>query len=747
MKYVLPRLQITPRVPRKDITLSVRCNIGKIKNDINLENLEKEHYILQNQVLVDFFKGKDFIPLSDFYSKSIQEDFDLFGGFYTVTIDNIDYDVRLYFYKFKHPELLSSSFISKYELIFQQAYLIKDNILDMDYHEYRMTMFKTDLCAPKYMDTNYVQHPLVQTPLRNYQKFNIRRMLDIHSTGVPVKITNNLIMDFPNDLYYDFTAKKFMNYDDIPVTIIHSGILSDEPGIGKTLQFIAFVIHLINNSFLNDDDKILILVPDDLKTHWIMQFDKHAISLDTIPITLMGFNEFRKVDLYKKADVEFIKRHKMIGIDEMHVLYTSKTDIFEKILRLNFPYRWGITGTPILTHSCLFNIIKFLTGMNFHNERIANIPSVQDQIIKLFLKNTIKNTLDETKLPPVVYHNVQTHLDIVYQTMYESESKSLGSVKSLQKLIGSLDLLANRDITNKMTPKELKQSMINRYKTIFDNAVSELEQLVTQLKNIHECKEKFTAPEYINRVSHFEQLIKKKDSEVHRHRGVYEFIVKSINDINKIVNSNGEETDVDENCPICMNYHTPPISYIKTCGHYFCKECFDAFMGMTKLSHSRMSCPFCRSAYSNNDIVVVTDVCDITCSSKCQALLDIIGKSKDDRFIVFTQFPEMIDNLISIFTRHNINSIKFQDFNSVGNKDDYSVIILSSIDNAAGHDLSFINNVIIFEPFEDVMYCKNIEEQLIGRVYRIGQTKSEVNVYRLITMGTIDEQIYSKFLQ
>ena len=76
---------------------------------------------------------------------------------------------------------------------------------------------------------------------------------------------------------------------------------------------------------------------------------------------------------------------------------------------------------------------------------------------------------------------------------------------------------------------------------------------------------------------------------------------------------------------------------------------------------------------------------------------------------------------------------------------DARVIILSSEENAAGIDLTEFNNVIIYEPFEDSMYCREIEKQLIGRVHRINQTKS-VNVYRLIMMNTIEEVIYSKFI-
>jgi SNF2 family DNA or RNA helicase len=69
---------------------------------------------------------------------------------------------------------------------------------------------------------------------------------------------------------------------------------------------------------------------------------------------------------------------------------------------------------------------------------------------------------------------------------------------------------------------------------------------------------------------------------------------------------------------------------------------------------------------------------------------------------------------------------------------------LSSEENAAGINLIEFNNVIIFEPFEDSMYCKEIYHQLIGRVHRHGQLQ-EVNIYLMMMLNTIEETIYSKF--
>ena len=58
------------------------------------------------------------------------------------------------------------------------------------------------------------------------------------------------------------------------------------------------------------------------------------------------------------------------------------------------------------------------------------------------------------------------------------------------------------------------------------------------------------------------------------------------------------------------------------------------------------------------------------------------------------------------------------------------VLILSSKDESCGLDLSFVSDIIIFEPILG-NYVKDIEKQIVGRIYRINQI-SECNVHRLI---------------
>ena len=68
---------------------------------------------------------------------------------------------------------------------------------------------------------------------------------------------------------------------------------------------------------------------------------------------------------------------------------------------------------------------------------------------------------------------------------------------------------------------------------------------------------------------------------------------------------------------------------------------------------------------------------------------------------------------------------------------------MSSDENASGIDeLKSFSNMIIFEPFLDYSYGKQIEKQLVGRIRRIGKVDNIVNVYRYYVSGTIEEKIY-----
>ncbi len=157
-------------------------------------------------------------------------------------------------------------------------------------------------------------------------------------------------------------------------------------------------------------------------------------------------------------------------------------------------------------------------------------------------------------------------------------------------------------------------------------------------------------------------------------------------------------------------------------------------------SRTEVNCPMCRQPITQNENIIVNHISHINLSTKNHELVKII-KENDSRFIILTQFNQMIDKFLTMLTKLNISVTDYQTYQT--SKKDAQVLILSSEQNAEGINLTMFDKIIIFEPFEDSLYCKEIEKQLIGRIHRIGK-KEEVDVYRLITKDTIEEEIYSK---
>mmetsp|Transcript_28934 Transcript_28934/g.25554 ORF Transcript_28934/g.25554 Transcript_28934/m.25554 type:complete len:93 (+) Transcript_28934:1-279(+) len=64
----------------------------------------------------------------------------------------------------------------------------------------------------------------------------------------------------------------------------------------------------------------------------------------------------------------------------------------------------------------------------------------------------------------------------------------------------------------------------------------------------------------------------------------------------------------------------------------------------------------------------------------------------------------------------------------------FDVLLISSKCVSVGLNLQCANHIIFLDPQTNV----SLDKQAIGRCWRLGQTK-KVNVYRLITKGTIEE--------
>jgi SNF2 family DNA or RNA helicase len=715
MSYIVPYIDIFPiNFNTNDYSTVIKTTIGKLKDEINYEQIIPK--LFKNTEFADFVESSNykFQVMENYFSKEVETNFDIYGGTYSENVDNIEYTIKIYFYKIKNPELLTSDIIDKFELIFRYDYFTKNNILNMTWHNYRLSLFFDNINqhTKQQFYKIYNNHPLCKTKLYYHQMNNITKMLYIHYNSTDIYISDNMPMYFDNNLIYDMVKRKFIQQSDIKLFKLNSGMIFDEPGTGKTLQFILYLLEV--------NIKALVLVPNDnIKQVWISEFNKH-INLEKMPFTILTFNELQN-------DTSLLAKFELIGIDEIHNLYKKNNTLFDKIVSSNIKYRWGITGTPFITDDSLFNIIKFLTGDIFNNERIANIPSLQNNFLKLFLKNCKIDMINDYNWPDLNIENIFVELDLVQKNIYNTEKKLLNRTDNLRKLVCEIQLTLGE--LNIQTPKELKEYCIIHYKKLYDNEIEKLNKLLIQYDNIIKNEGSFNYNEFIERINHFKKLIDKQKDVVQNNKSAYKYFKNNIENISNII----DKKNNDETCPICLGEHVPPIIYIKICGHYFCKDCIDSVIS-DKIS---FKCPICRNDTSKEDIIYVNNISYINYSAKIHKLLDII-KDSNKKYIIFTQFDKVINNFEKYLTS---NSISCQVYNDNNFNKDAQVLILSSSNNAEGINLSMYDSIIIFEPFQYNMFYKEIEKQLIARIYRIGRTES-VNVIRLITKDTIEEEIY-----
>src|SRR5204863_5636000 len=119
-----------------------------------------------------------------------------------------------------------------------------------------------------------------------------------------------------------------------------------------------------------------------------------------------------------------------------------------------------------------------------------------------------------------------------------------------------------------------------------------------------------------------------------------------------------------------------------------------------------------------------------------------------DRTLLFSQFTSVLDILEAVLETVNISFSRIDGAVSVAERQDLidqyhqdesiQVFMLSTKAGGAGINLACANKVIIFDssfnPQEDI--------QAENRAHRVGQTR-EVEVVRLVTKDTIEEQIYA----
>jgi SNF2 family DNA or RNA helicase len=209
-------------------------------------------------------------------------------------------------------------------------------------------------------------------------------------------------------------------------------------------------------------------------------------------------------------------------------------------------------------------------------------------------------------------------------------------------------------------------------------------------------------------------------------------------------------TEEEITCSICLGEIDSDFTLLQ-CGHAYCTICLKAMLAQTS-----DKCPQCQFSLRNTVFytpkikeIVNKDFAELIkkYGTKIAHLINICKKTlAGDKTIVYCDSPSLIDNLVMILNDNGIDSItpdpRISIIKTVKefqlNK---QVLVLSSEFNASGLNIQFAKNIILLQPIRgEYARVRQTENQIIGRLHRIGQTK-EINLIRLIIKNSIETEI------
>lgn len=549
--------------------------------------------------------------------------------------------------------------------------------------------------------------------LFDYQIDNINWMIDRETEGYKFSLVFDKIIDLPDGRKFNYNQCKMISneeHDKTNIMDFRGGIIMDEVGIGKTVQ----ILSLIKN---NPEMKTVILVPAHLVSHWHSQMEKHFKS-EFNNVSIVSFDEMAVID----------KSYERLIIDEIHEIFTQKKE--NQLFKLPcIKFRWGLSATPFPEGiKSLLNMLQYLIwdpSISFFSIKNYHLLPLWKN---MFRCNTHKSIIKEVDIKKVTEINHFIGLLPIEKSIYDTEAMN-GKTDNLtlRKICCNLHMIYNDgEVNETLSKKVFIETTIQYYKVKHEQSIAHeislnktLDEIKTQIKKVYLIP--VVSNELTQSLHHYENLVKEAQREVESKKSQYEHITSCLND--------------SEECPICMDTLPSPFMITK-CKHFFCTPCIT-----NSLKHVA-KCPVCRTPTTLKECTLIADNVLFPTSSKISEILKIVNSSTN-KFILYTQFPSIVHTLIEVLNSLNIPTTALGDADPKV-FDKYRVIVASSTNQSSGIDLTYFNNMIIFEPYiHDYRYMKAYEKQIIGRINRLGQTKS-CNVFRIISNKTIESDIFFK---
>ncbi len=629
-----------------------------------------------------------------------------------------------------------------------------------------------------YFKSKAIDQPeFIKTPLYLYQKVNVHWMSMREKEPLPIELSEDKVINWGPKLEINVTKNQVIDklkykWNKDSLNYLVGGCLCDDVGLGKTLQVLTLA--------LMQPSTTLIIVPAHLVTHWVDEYNKHVDSNwdsklvvcngKTIESDIAQYNESttRLIVLgtfvHLKAGLFTKFKFNRVVIDEFHEIVNEQANNLDK-LHANF--KWVVTATPFVNSQMINHILNWIGKYPIQYQQITKYKKYINTFSEMFRKNTKANVEKEIGLPQIKEIKYYLTFSQKERLYYDSICNSSDANKMRKNFCINPNLYFKSDDTvdsfvsidalddtikahHQKEYDEQEQKLLKFKSSLIVNYMKQLlgvatdNNLIKSLDSILD-KDVNVVWKQLEHVPEFSITIKNNMGQLYNLTKTLDDVKSRITYFNsqlELINKTKqtEETEThecdDTDCGICLGSLDSQFTILH-CGHMFCYECIKL------LSQSTLTkCPMCKTGITNTtNYLVGVDAKPTDYGTKISKLIKIC-KEKKSKIILFSHTKALLNNLSSILAKSNIKAKLFnQNEPNTFESDDTQVLILSSESNASGLNFQYVQTVILLEPLEgEYIYRKQIENQIIGRLHRIGQTKP-IEFIRFIISDSIETDI------
>ncbi|KAK4695561.1 hypothetical protein P7C71_g2213, partial [Lecanoromycetidae sp. Uapishka_2] len=540
-------------------------------------------------------------------------------------------------------------------------------------------------------------------------------------------------------------------------TLASGGILSDDMGMGKTLEMISLIVGDADTS--SPFKATLIVAPVGVMSNWSGQIAHHVKTEHALRVLTyhgngkkpMKAEDFADYDVvitsYGTLATEYLPRGKKdppaipraqglfsmnwrrVILDEGHIIRNPSTKAALAATNLIARSRWVLTGTPIINNlKDLYSLVRFI-GLTGGLERLEIFNSI---LIRPLNQGDVNASLLLQALMATICLRRKKEMKFVDLKLPE-----------LSEYVHRIDFLPHEKEKYEALQAEAK-GLLTTYKRSQNasgkpqDTYRHLLEMLLRLRQV--CNHWKLCGERVNSVLSQLESQKTVDLTPENRKALQDMLQISI--------------ESREDCPICLDdLHNPVIT---ACAHAFGYECIE------RVIETQHKCPMCRAELMDADTLVrpaaelgetanLPDIDVDTSSSKVEALLEILKashKKAGTKTVIFSQWTSFL-NIIQ--AQLDANGYKYTRIDGTmrANQRDASLaalendpkctIMLASLAVCSvGLNLVAANQVIL----ADSWWAPAIEDQAVDRVHRLGQ-KKPTTVWRLVMNDSIEDQVLS----